>query len=481
MRKQDFLIQLIQSLNDAERKHFILTGKLYTGNRQYIQLFELLEQQKEYSTEDLCKQLNLNTNQLAVTKHYLSEALLRCLRNFEEIESDTPEDHLVEMGKANAQLLVDRGLLAHALDVTTKTLADARKFEMLETICQLLSIQIVCLRNLERFEEMEKAYDEREKMTAVLHEFRELLLLESRVAAAERNRAQLVDLKNLLKHSLLKKKVADLLSLKSRIMWFQTRFTCYILLGDHAAALRIAGEQYQLYQKEPAMKWVNPFAWANSYSILANAELEAGNAAQAFELVLQMERSSAMQYLQKNTAAYLKGHIYTFKTELLFKLSRFRELVALVEDADKQVTSNRPIYEQFLSLFYYGLAQLHLKKGAEALINLNELLQLGNEHRMDLQNYVRPAIILCHLDLENYATVPYLVKSTRSWIKRTKNATPEVELFLSLAYSLANAPDTQRRERWLKIEEAINENKLPGLEKELHLKRWLQQKLVRTN
>ncbi len=479
MRKQDLLIQLIQSLNSGERRHFMLSAKLYTGDKQYVRLFEVLEQQPEYNADYLCRQLGISPNQLAVTKHYLSEALLRCLRNFEEIESDTPEDHLVEMGKANAQLLVDRGLLAYALDMVKSTLGEARKFEMLETICHLLSIQIVCLRNMERFEEMEQAYMEREKMTVVLSEFRELMLLEARVAAVERNRAELAGLRKILEHPLLQKGVDQLLSLKARIMWFQTRFACHFLLGEHAAALKIARGQHQYCQNTPAIKWVNPFVWAYSYSALANAELEAGNAALAFDLVEQMERSRAMQHLQKANFAYLKKHAYTFKTELLFKLLRFKDLIALVEKADKNLTENRPVYEQFISLFYYGLALFHTGQSGEAIIRLNELLQLSDEPRKDLQNYIRPSIILCQLQLENYTTVPYLIKSTRAWIKRSKNTSAEVDLFLSLAYSLASAPETQRRDRWLKMQDALNQNKLSGMDKELHLKSWFEGRIAR--
>jgi hypothetical protein len=479
MRKQDLLIQLIQSLNAAERRHFMLSAKLYSGDKQYIRLFELLEQQPEYNATYLCQQLGINLNQLAFTKHYLSEALLRCLRNFEEIESDTPEDHLVETGKADAQVLVDRGLFVYALEVIKKTLAGARKFEMLETICQLLSIQIVCLRNLERFEELEEAYTEREKMTIVLHEFRELTLLDSRVAAIERNRKQQAELRRILQHPLLKKMVNELLSLKAKITWFQTQFACNILLEEHSTALQFARQQYEYYQKSPVIKWVNPAMWAYSYSILANAELETGNAARALELVEQMERSRAMQHLQKNTAAYLKMHGSTFKTELLFKLCRYKELLEFVAKADKRLAGSRPVYDQFLTLFYQGLALFHTGQSDEAVVKLNELLQLTDERRKDLQNYIRPVIILCQLQLQNYATVPYLIKSTRAWIKRSKNTSDEVELFLSLAYSLANAPETERRGRWNKLQEALNHNKLSAMDKELHLKSWMEQRMSR--
>jgi hypothetical protein len=479
MRKQDFLIQLIQSLNSGERRHFMLSAKLYSGDKLYIQLFELLEQQAEYNVENLCRELNITPNQLAVTKHYLNDTLLHCLRNFEEIESETPGEHLVDLTRRNIEVLIDRGMYLYAVDLLKNALADARRMEMLETICILLSTRIVCWRKLERFEELEQDYTERERMTAVLFEFRELLLIEAKVAAIERNRAQPGEIKKIFEHPLMQKTADELLSLKAKTAWFQTRFVCYLLLGEQTLCLGIAREQHKYYQRIPEIKWVSPGSGIYSYSTLANAELEAGNAARALEIVEQMARAPLLRHLQKNNVLSIKKHAYTFKTELYFKLNRFRELITLVEKADKQLTEGRPVYDQFLSLYYHGLALLHTGQSAEAIIKLNELLQLDDKHRKDLQKYVRPAIILCQLNLGNYATVPYAIKSTRAWMKRAKISSPEVELFLSLAYSIANAPEMQRRERWLKLQADEEEGKLNSLDKEINLKSWLKRKLSR--
>jgi len=65
MRKQDFLLHLIQPLSPNERRYFILFSSMQPGEKEYLKLFEALETQKEYDITQLGKQPGLSVAQLA--------------------------------------------------------------------------------------------------------------------------------------------------------------------------------------------------------------------------------------------------------------------------------------------------------------------------------------------------------------------------------------------------------------------------------
>ncbi|MDB5282044.1 MAG: hypothetical protein JWO06_1119 [Bacteroidota bacterium] len=480
MKKQEYLLELIKSMNANERRYFKLFSGVQPGEKRYLQLYEALESEERYDAEKLCKQLGIKPKQLTDDKQYLQQILLQCLRNFEEISSDTKAEQIIHIGREDAWVLMSRRLHAHALDIAEKTLVKAWEFERFELIADLLSIKWVCLYNMEQFEELTES-NEQKKVAEILAELTELNTLRGRVVALERKRGDKSDFKKILQHPLLKMKPDKLLSLRAQIAWFETMIKC--LIGgefDYTKALEIGRLQWAHYDKHPTVKKVNPLVWILSYSYLANTELGAGNGLNALKVLEKMENllSDPTMPLSKATLTALKAHVFVLRTEILFNLQRFKDVVSEVAKANAYI-EQRPVYERIIVLFYHTLALLHLKQSESAVNSLEELLQLNTEQRLDIQTFLRPVQILAQLDMGNYQLVPYLVKSARAWMKRKKISSPEVELFLSFTYAIARAPEPRRREHWLKIQKALDAGEMKLLDKELNLKVWLESKLAR--
>ena len=79
MIKKDKLFSLVKSLSKSEKRHFKLFAARQNGGRNYLKLFNAVEEQECYS-EQLIKSKFAGenfTNQLHVTKNYLYKLILK--------------------------------------------------------------------------------------------------------------------------------------------------------------------------------------------------------------------------------------------------------------------------------------------------------------------------------------------------------------------------------------------------------------------
>ncbi len=472
MRKQDHLVQLIGTLSAAEKRNFKQFSNTQPGDKRYMALYEALQNQPHYDATALMKKLNLNSKELRNDKYYLSQNLLKSLRNFEQPAVNIPVNRLVEISRNEITILLGRGLHGYALEMAEKAHTLAMDYEMFDMAANLMAVKYICLLNTEQFDKLNDAFfDERERLANITAEYRALHRIGFMISQAERKRNMTAALEKRIKETVMQQKPEKLQSLVAQEAWFDIMINYYSIKKKSAEVLEVARLQWRIFDKHASIRKVAPFIWVKSYTYLIQMEAEVGKAQKAYEVMHQLEKilfDSSKTVLSPGTTRWVKEHLHFLHILTLFKLRRYNEVIKEAE-SDAAPVLNRPVYEQFIVLFYYSLALLHAKEPAKAIIKLNELLQLNAVEREDLQPYIRPAIILCQLLLGNFQVVPYLIKSSKAWMKREKKTFAELDLFFSIAYSIAKAPAFQKTQRWASLQKAIDANKLPGLSKELHL------------
>jgi hypothetical protein len=428
------------------------------------------------------KKLNLSSKELRNDKYYLSQSLLKCLRNFEQPAINIPVNRQVELIRNEITILLGRGLHSYALEMAEKAHELAMEYEMFDMAANLMAVKYICLLNTEQFDKLNDAFfDERERLARITAEYRALHRIGFMISQAERKRNITADLEKMIKQTVMPQNPGKLQSLVAQEAWFDIMIQYYSIKKDSARALETARLQWKIYDKHKSVRKVAPFIWAKSYTYLLQIEAESGKAQNALQLLRRFEQilySSAKPALSPGSTRWFKEHIHALNILTLFKLKRFKEVILAAESVTFPMV-NQPVYEQFLVLFYHALALLHEKQEDAAIIKLNELLQLNAVEREDLQPYIRPAMILCQLQLGNFQIVPYLIKSSKAWMKRQKMVTPEIDLFHSIAYSIAKAPALQKVGNWAKLEQAVAANKLSGLNSAVHLTLWLENRAKR--
>jgi hypothetical protein len=482
MLKKDFLLQLIASLSANEKRYFKLFSGLQPGDKQFMRLFDALENEERYNLKKLSAELGRTTKQLTDDKYYLQQMLLRCLRSFEEQSGDHSAQHIIHINRADVQLLANRRLNDHVIELADKTIAKALECEMFETANQILYVKFTALFNLERFDEIPGNMDEYDRVLKIMSELNSLNRLRSEASAVERKGNGEQEVKNILAQPLLKIKPENLLSLKAQISWFEIMLRCHHATGtpDIAKGLDIARMQVRLFEKNTGIRQMNPLALVMAYDFLANSELLAGNSAAALDVLqkgIEMGNDPGVNF-SKATRKAFNEHFIAVRTLTLYRLQRFDETITEAEKSTSYLVQ-RSAYEQVTVLFYHAMALLNTRRSDLALEKLNQLLQINTEDRIELQKYARAAMALAQLDMGNYQVVPYLIKSAKAWMKTRKITDNEVSAFLSHAYSIAMAPETEKRKNWLKLRDTKTAGQMKALDKELHLKLWLENKLAR--
>lgn len=81
MDKTDALHELIHTLKKSEKRHFKLYASAYSSGRNYLRLFDALEQQETYNEQLICEQFKGEKfiTQLYATKSYLYKLILKSL------------------------------------------------------------------------------------------------------------------------------------------------------------------------------------------------------------------------------------------------------------------------------------------------------------------------------------------------------------------------------------------------------------------
>jgi hypothetical protein len=475
MRKQDYLVELIRSLSPNESRYFKLYSSIQPGDKKYLELFEKLESRDNYNPRTLMKELAVSEIQLAATKHYLQLTLLRCLRTYDEQSTDSA---LVLTMKEDAVLLTRRRLYNHALEICNKAFEKARELEIFEIIDDLIAIKSICLLQLLRDEEAQNFSAEHDKTTKIISEIIEMNRLKSLAFKFDMQRGYEKEFDKLCAHPLLKKTPGQLSSLRAAASWFEIKFRYYMQSAEHhGKLLQLAQSERELYRKNPNAKKVVPVQYVVNFTRLANAEFEAGNFRGALKIIEELE--DALQdkgiVISKAVAAGIANYCTFFRIYIYLNLHRFEQAVVQSET----VLANAKDYsepEQYTALFQLAIGLLHLRQHKQAVEKINALLEANTEYRRDLQEYVRPLLLMAQIDMGDYEAVSKLVKSSRLWMKRNKIKNPELDLFFKYALPLAKPYTADRKKTIADLSSLNKAGKLAALNSNLLFNKWLEEK-----
>src|SRR3989337_140371 len=136
MVKKGNLFLLIKSLSKSEKRYLRIYAGMSGRDVNYLQLFDAIEGQKEYDEEEIRKKLKGKKflSQLHVTKIYLTELILKALKNY---HSDTSvHSKLLDLLK-DIELLFDKELYDLCYYKIEKAENLAGKYEKLSLLTEV--------------------------------------------------------------------------------------------------------------------------------------------------------------------------------------------------------------------------------------------------------------------------------------------------------------------------------------------------------
>jgi hypothetical protein len=474
MKKQDYIIQLIKSLEPNERRYFRLFSSLQQGEKKYLQLFDMLEGQDEYDATALSKQLGMPKSRLAEVKHYLNDAILNSLRATNE---QTTQIAALYVAKEDARILLSRRLFLQSLEVSGKTAERARELEQFELLIELLNIRHITYYNLQLFEESAAVYDEYKQVVEIENEVMQIYSLKAKASGYEVLRNKRAEFEKLCEHPLIKAGPEKLKSLRAKAVWFDIMYYYYIASDMPQKALEISRREWQCYAGNPIIKVSNGTAYIISHTRLAYAEHTTGNNERALELAEELKRvlTDKTRELSKARRTTFMAYNESFRMYVLLRLERFAEVLR-ESPAVIELMKVRPLPEQYASIFNYALALVHASAHEKAIDELNKLVDINTDVRLDLQQLARLLMVMVHLDLGNNSLIPHLIKAARSWMKRHSYANETVNGLYRYFLLASHAPAPEKRDIYGKCLAVIRKGGFQPMAGTLMLSSWLEKR-----
>lgn len=445
MRKQDYLLHYIKSLNANERRYFKLNNKLQKGGKSYDALFDEMMNMDAYDAPALAKKLKKSESQLSSEKEYLEKVLLRTMRNFHEDSSIRLElmNRLEEV-----ELLYNKHQFAAAMNKVEKVIKSAVDNELYE-----LGIMAI------RWHHITFQFLNKEVIS------NDMIALEKKLADQMVNEMEYRQLFyrfslliNELEH-LPGKKAEEkcrvfmqhpLLNDESKAVSLKAKIAYYRMLGDYHMRITYDNKQSTYYfskaanllEKNHVMMNAQIRAYLYVLQGLISGYSSTGHIKEAEAVVMKKEKLLTNNAV-KLTAAQRKEltEMLIFeKMALLAYADKHKELIAYVESFDyrKAIEPFTPSHS-YIFKFWVARAYVLCRMPGKAL----ELcMQLLDNHPDDAISFMQSnyhLYLLVQFDLGNYTIMDSVLKNYARWRKKHKLHEPVYDEFSAMLKALVKA------------------------------------------
>lgn len=442
MPKKGNLFLLVKSLSKSEKRYFKLSVATGKQDSNYLQLFDAIEKQKEFDEEKLREHFKdkVFSKQLHVAKIYLSELILKSLRNFHTDNS------------IHAQLL---DLLRDIEILFRKELYDN------------------CSYRIDKAQKLAMHHEKGALLLEVLGWKRKLIMTQAAYGSQEINTlldlekntaGQLLDLNQywhstfnlfkLVKSPSFAKEldIKKATTLQALTLHHHLLYSFYFMNGQVTKAEQEISKIILHLEKHPARIEDEPGSYVTAIGNKIGFLLRQKRWNEA-EALIQTMRAVPVKYKLSGESKFtvrlwlrtfnLEMEVYRDTRQLTKGLQLAKEIEAYLE-AHQQV-----IPEDYKILLCYQMAGIYFLKGSysKSLYWTNEILNTNfGETRNEIQCYARILNLMVHFELNNIIILRYAVDSSRRFFKKKKQFHSFEEQVLLLFSRLSHAVTGEYRD-----------------------------------
>lgn len=448
MKKQDALFQLIKSLTRGEKRNFRMLAQLTSGDKKYLQLFDVFDLMEDYDESKVLKKFRKDPSfekQFAYNKNYLYNSILNALTYFRK-GSDAERSSLT----LQVRILLEKNLYSHAQKLLRKAKEKNQEQEKFEDLLPLFKLEIEILRRTEATELLPESFRKiefEEKVTLDkilnLREYRHLelqtyILLVTRHVA--RKQEELASVDKFLENPLLQDE-SEALSKRGRILYNELRRRVAFFKGDWATAIQFGERAIEIYDANPALIEEERILYLRQIAHLAHHNTLLHGLERSLPWVIKMrdtEATTAQERVFKFERYYLFALSYLQDTGQRGSEGFLKEFDQELAHLENEIAISTRLYVAYLRAQYHFV----LAEYSEALKWINRCINHPRTNiRSDLQSSARLLNLLVHYELGNHEVIEYSLKSAYRFIYKQDRMNRFERRFLGYFRKVLSAPD----------------------------------------
>ncbi len=436
------LYDLIDSLNQAEKRHFKIDAVKQRANNNYIKLFSIIEKQtmrgKGYDEKIIRTHFKGEKflNQLPVAKNYLYNAILKNLRfYYSDYQSNEVEGLIQE-----AVLLFDRGLASQFKKHLEKAKKMAKEYEMFPQYLTILSLkrsQVFLYPNPEKL--INEINEEEIKYLKIIDLRRQLVNLNFLVfqkymtEGIVKSDSQLNSLMSMMKDPILRtKEFADVYTIT-----FQQ---CNILAAfgkvtaNYELLYKTDKRKFQEAMKFPVLTSINIADYIFTLNDYLHSCCKAKRFSEAEENLFRLEKYSKAPKIPRDAQRFAFMFFNLVKLNLCIAKAEFKEGLMAIKNINIRMAELKPYMPESELLFFHLRIAVCLfgdQKYKECLEILNQAYDIKDGKREDFHSQIRILTLVVHYELKNYDYLEHIILSSKYYLTKRKYYYKAEEVSLS--------------------------------------------------
>jgi hypothetical protein len=458
--KSDHLLELIQSLTKAEKRHFKLFSSRLQRQEgtQFIKLFDILEKTKEIDDDLIRKKLgNIAGVKYANLKRNLYSNVLTSLRL---IHSSKKVDLEIREQIDYARILYGKGLYLQGLRLLERIKTVARNHDQ-----EILLLEIVEFEKLIESRHITRSHQDRSiQLTAESSRLTEIVINSVKLSnlkllmygkyvqmghvanAKDEKTIQQLFKSHLPKINDATTNTLDLISFHQCQVWY------YFILLDFSQAMEHAIRWKELFESKLFLIDREPDSYMHAMHYVLTCTYNLKQYTAFVKALNELEKFRKENYPKFNENSKLLSFVYvhTSRLHLYFMDGKFKEGLEIVPSTVRRLDKYKDkLDEHRILVFYYKIAWLYIGAGdpKSASNYLDKIIDLKSiPLREDLQGYARLLNLIAHYEMGNKGLLSYLVRSSNYFLKKMHDLNKVQKAILHFFNRLINADTFKEKE-----------------------------------
>lgn len=497
--KSEDLFLLIKALSSSDKRAFrLFVGTTSDENRKFfIQLFDLMDQQKELNDHVIIKKMgNITASKYTNLKRHLYSKLLVSLR---QLEREKRANIKIREQIDYIYILYGKGLYMQALKILEKAKKEAIKHHTDFSYITLVEIEkMIHSNHITRSENSTDMDLVKQASDTINTLFNRISLSNLRIILHKfyiekghaKNENETQEIKRLFEDQMLRT-ITDDIGMMEQVYLNQSYVWYYYILNDFDNCFKYALHWVKLFEQSKELQERDINLYLRGYHYLLTSAFNLKRTAEYEQALNELEiiRNENYSKFTQNSKIVSFLYVHTGRMNLHFLKGSFKEGVIVIQKTLKRINQySKQLDQHKIMVLYYKISWMYIgnNEARLALKYLKYIIDMNSVTlREDIQSYARLLHLVVIYDLKEYDE---LIDLNRSYSKYFKTAS-EINLFqdtvISMFKKLTKTPVLEHKSVLGDTLNQLDILQTNQYEKKafiyLDIKTWLKAKLLKTS